>query len=293
MCRQELGRALDERKCEPVAAVADRRGGTWRPPPVACGSTPGPGASLGDHLRSVPSDERRAGARQVDGRPGPGYRASCTDPCDTFRRCGGGGQHRCRLRRDLPDERRRRPWSRCPSPCRPAQENPRPRPSVPARLPESARERARTTGRGAAGERIGRDARAKSPSSPPATRSYAFANKSPFRRRAPVPPTRAGQGPVPDHAAGGSLTAGPRRTGSPVTRGRAEPLARDRIPAGAGPRASRRGRRSFRRVGMNTTGRRATTGKSTRGSREEDEEHEDRGTEKYRPPTWGDERQGR
>ena len=36
---------------------------------------PGPGASLGDHLRSAPSDERRAGARQ-DGRPGPGYRAS-------------------------------------------------------------------------------------------------------------------------------------------------------------------------------------------------------------------------
>ena len=28
---------------EPVAAGADRRGGTWCPPPVACGSTPGPG----------------------------------------------------------------------------------------------------------------------------------------------------------------------------------------------------------------------------------------------------------
>ena len=40
---------------------------------------------------------------------------------------------------------------------------PRPRPSVPPRLPESARERARTTKRGAAEERIDRDARAKSP----------------------------------------------------------------------------------------------------------------------------------
>ena len=130
---------------------------------------------------------------------------------------------------------RRSPLSRCPSPCRPAQKNPRPRPSVPARLPESARERARTTERGAAEERIDRDARAKSPNTPPATHVRTlFANKSPLRRRAPVPPTRAGQGPVPDHDAGGSPAAGPgARTSGHAGKGpsatqEAEPSLRDR-----------------------------------------------------------------
>ena len=59
--------------------------------------------------------------------------------------------------------RRRRPWSRCPSPCRPAQENPALGLRSHRASPESARERARTTERGAAEERIDRDARAKSP----------------------------------------------------------------------------------------------------------------------------------
>ena len=79
------------------------------------------------------------------------------------------------------------PWSRCPSPCRPAQKNPRPRPSVP-RASRNRRGKDTDHGRGAAGERIGRETPGlRNPSTPPATRSYAFANESPVAAQSTGP----------------------------------------------------------------------------------------------------------
>ena len=98
--------------------------------------------------------------------------------------------------------RRRRPWSRCPSPCRPAQENP----ALGLRSHRASRNRRGKEHGPRRGERQRREwieTLGREPQHPGGhTRSYAFANKSPLRRRAPVPPTRAGQGPVPEHAAG-------------------------------------------------------------------------------------------
>ena len=98
--------------------------------------------------------------------------------------------------------RRRRPWSRCPSPCRPAQENP----ALGLRSHRASRNRRGKEHGPRRGERQRREwieTLGREPQHPGGhTRSYAFANKSPLRRRAPVPPTRAGQGPVPEHDAG-------------------------------------------------------------------------------------------
>ena len=234
---------------------------------------------------------------------------------------------------------RRSPWSRCPSPCRPAQKNPRPRAFGPSAPPGIGAGKTRTMGGERAGERIGRDARAKSPSTPPATRFVRFreqipvaaqsagpanarrpgAGSRPRRRREPGCRTRCTdlrsrrEGPSATQEAEPSLRDRRARSwrrwssssnasascgcgrSAPVPGrhrrlttvpfgdhckrgGRAEPLARDRIPAGAGS-----GRVSARQA-LIPTGRDEHDGKESndreedlRDSREEDEEHGDRG----------------